>query len=256
MKQIWPTYAYSPTTNVLTLTGLNIDRDQLLLVTAADRGRIMYNFADSSVTASAFTSGANTALTLVATTAGLTTTAALVIYFDDQATSSTVTGTVELGPTSLNALESITVTMGQVTVTGGLTDVQLRASAVTVGGTVTVGNSLTISSLPAISGTVTANAGTGTFVISDKGTTGEGTVTSLTSTSSAVLKASNPNRKLLTVFNEGSGTLFILLGSGTASTTNYSLRILSGDYYELEKYTGEVNAIFGSAGTAKITEIT
>jgi len=157
MKQIWPTYAYSPTTNVLTLTGLNIDRDQLLLVTAADRGRIMYNFADSSVTASAFTSGANTALTLVATTAGLTTTAALVIYFDDQATSSTVTGTVELGPTSLNALESITVTMGQVTVTGGLTDVQLRASAVTVGGTVTVGNSLAISSLPAISGTVTIN---------------------------------------------------------------------------------------------------
>ena len=90
MKQIWPTYAYSPTTNVLTLTGLNIDRDQLLLVTAADRGRIMYNFADSSVTASAFTSGANTALTLVATTAGLTTTAALVIYYDDQLQSTSV----------------------------------------------------------------------------------------------------------------------------------------------------------------------
>jgi len=137
MKQIWPNYSYSPTTNVLTLTGLNIDRDQLLLVTAADRGRIMYNFADSSVTASAFTSGANTALTLVATTAGLTTTAALVIYYDDQVSSNSVTGTVELGPTSLNALESITVTMGQVTVTGGLTDVQLRASAVTIGGTVT-----------------------------------------------------------------------------------------------------------------------
>ena len=165
MKQIWPTYAYSPTTNVLTLTGLNIDRDQLLLVTAADRGRIMYNFADSSVTASAFTSGANTALTLVATTAGLTTTAALVIYFDDQATSSTVTGTVELGPTSLNALESITVTMGQVTVTGGLTDVQLRASAVTVGGTVTVGNTVTIA------GTVTANP-TGTQTVAGTVTIG------------------------------------------------------------------------------------
>jgi hypothetical protein len=91
MKQIWPNYSYSPATNVLTLTGLNIDRDQLLLVTAADRGRIMYNFADSSVTASAFTSGANTALTLVATTAGLTTTAALVIYYDDQLASTTVT---------------------------------------------------------------------------------------------------------------------------------------------------------------------
>jgi hypothetical protein len=39
----------------------------------------------------------------------------------------------------------------------GLTNTQLRASAVTVSGTVTVGNSLTIGSLPAISGTVTAN---------------------------------------------------------------------------------------------------
>jgi len=39
----------------------------------------------------------------------------------------------------------------------GLTNTQLRASAVTISGTVTVGNSLTISSLPAISGTVTAN---------------------------------------------------------------------------------------------------
>jgi len=114
MKQIWPNYSYSPTTNVLTLTGLNIDRDQLLLVTAADRGRIMYNFADSSVTASAFTSGVNTALTLVATTAGLTTTAALVIYYDDQLTSTTVTvssipaisGTVTANVVGFNSAEA------------------------------------------------------------------------------------------------------------------------------------------------------
>jgi len=39
----------------------------------------------------------------------------------------------------------------------GLTNTQLRASAVTVGGTVTVGNSITISSLPPISGTVTVS---------------------------------------------------------------------------------------------------
>lgn len=91
----------------------------------------------------------------------------------------TVTGTVELGPTSLNALESITVTMGQVTVTGGLTDTQLRASAVTISGTVTANaganfsdkiyeglvlyqdneNGFSIKDLPAISGTVTANGG-------------------------------------------------------------------------------------------------
>lgn len=88
-----------------------------------------------------------------------------------------------------------------------------------------------------------------------QGTTG--TTTSFTSTTSAVLKSANSQRKLLTIFNEGTGTLFILLGGGqTASTSNYTLRILAGDYYELDKYTGEVNAIFGSTGTARITEIT
>jgi hypothetical protein len=44
---------------------------------------------------------------------------------------------VELGPKTLNALENITVTLGQVTITGGLTDAQLRASPVTIAGTVT-----------------------------------------------------------------------------------------------------------------------
>ena len=175
-----------------------------------------------------------------------------------------ISGTVTIGsalPAGTNRIGVVTIGGGTVTIGAGTA--QIGSVTASISGTVpvsissvTIGNSVTIGSLPAISGTVTANAGTGTFVISDKGTTGEGTVTSFTSTSSAVLKASNSNRKLLTIFNEGSGTIFILLGSGTASTTNYSLRLLSGDYYELEKYTGEVNAIFGSAGTAKITEIT
>ena len=130
MKQIWPDYSYSPATNVLTLTGLNIDRDQLLLVTAADRGRIMYNFADSSVTASAFTSGANTALTLVATTAGLTTTAALVIYYDDQLTSTTVT------------ISSLPAISGTVTIGAGTA--QIGSVTASISGTVTANLSNTV----------------------------------------------------------------------------------------------------------------
>jgi hypothetical protein len=149
MKQIWPNYSYSPATNVLTLTGLNIDRDQLLLVTAADRGRIMYNFADSSVTASAFTSGANTALTLVATTAGLTTTAALVIYYDDQLASTTVT------------VSSIPAISGTVTI-GNLPDATIPKDWETIGdkigtGLNAAGLSVDVASIPSISGTVTAN---------------------------------------------------------------------------------------------------
>jgi hypothetical protein len=68
---------------------------------------------------------------------------------------------VELGPNTLNALENITVTLGQVTITGGLTDTQLRASAVTIGGTVTVGSIVThgvtiANSSVTIGGSVTA----------------------------------------------------------------------------------------------------
>jgi hypothetical protein len=157
MKQIWPNYSYSPTTNVLTLTGLNIDRDQLLLVSAPERGRIMYNFADSTVTASAFTAGVNTGLTLVASTAGLTTTAAFVIYYDDQAIGISVTVTtvsIENFPASqattfgavtgsvsvLNFPASQAVTFTD----ASLTNTQLRASAVTIGGTVTASISGTV----------------------------------------------------------------------------------------------------------------
>jgi hypothetical protein len=73
---------------------------------------------------------------------------------------------VELGPNTLNALENITVTLGQVTITGGLTDAQLRASAVTIGGSVTVGSIVThgvtiANSSVTIGGSVTATiAGT------------------------------------------------------------------------------------------------
>jgi len=232
MKQVVSSYSYSPTTNVVTLTGVNIEQDQLLLIVAPQVGRTMYNFA--SVTGSVV-AGADTRVTLNASTVGLTTTSPLVIFYDDQASSQavtgsvslagtpsvtfgqstttfgavtgsvavlnfpssqtvtfgqasvtgslsvlnfpasqavsfgavtgsvsvlnfpasqsvsfgaitgsvsvlgtpSVTGTVELGPNALAALESITVTMGSVTVTGGLTDAQLRASAVTISGTVT-----------------------------------------------------------------------------------------------------------------------
>ena len=164
MKQVWPNYSYSPATNVLTLTGLNIDRDQLLLVAAPERGRIMYNFADSSVTASSFTSGANTSLTLVASTSGLTTTASLVIYYDDQLQGNSVTisslpaisGTVTANVPNL--LISETSVANGIQIFAYNEDYNqsfaLRSSTSDIG-------ALRVQpiSLPAISGTVTANLG-------------------------------------------------------------------------------------------------
>lgn len=105
------------------------------------------------------------------------------------------------------------------------------------------------------SGRINTNVN-GTVTVSDRGTTGEASVTNFTSTTSATLKASNSNRRLLAIYNEGAGNLHILYGSGTASTTNYSVRLSTGDYLEVDKYTGQLTAIFASTGTARVTEIT
>lgn len=80
--------------------------------------------------------------------------------------------------------------------------------------------------------------------------------TNFTSTVSAVILASDSLRIGATIYNEGAGTLHVLLGTGTASTTNYSVKLLSGAYYELPYgYTGQVTGIFSSAGTARVTDL-
>jgi hypothetical protein len=120
-----------------------------------------------------------------------------------------------------------------------------------------------VSNLPALSagtntiGSVNVLGGNATaLTVTDRGTTGPAIVTNFNFTASTAIAASNSARKLLTIFNEGAGLLYVLYGNGTASATNYSVRINSGDYLEIDKYTGAVTGIFGSAGTARITEIT
>jgi len=81
-------------------------------------------------------------------------------------------------------------------------------------------------------------------------------VTTFTSITSATLIASNTSRKMLTIQNVGAGILYVLLGSGTASSTNFSLQMNSGDFYENDYYNGQVNAILASSGTAYVTSLT
>jgi hypothetical protein len=84
MKQVHPNYTFNADTKVITLTGLNIDQDQLLLVTNATRGIIYYNFASSSHRA-VVTAGANTMVRLTdASTTGHADSDQLVIHYEDQ----------------------------------------------------------------------------------------------------------------------------------------------------------------------------
>jgi hypothetical protein len=177
MKQIVSNYSYSPATNVVTLTGVNIDADQLLLIVAPQVGRTLYNFASVTGTVSA---GADTRVTLNASTAGLTTTSPLVIFYDDQASTQTVTGTVTANVGGIASGVTIPVRLfaeaeggpssGQDTLLNCDSAGQLLINAKAGGASVlgydgnafvsvkqVAGSSVTIGSLPAISGTVTVS---------------------------------------------------------------------------------------------------
>lgn len=77
---------------------------------------------------------------------------------------------------------------------------------------------------------------------------------------SVTLLASNANRRGATIFNDSSALLYVLLGSGPATTTTYTARLYSQGYYEVPAgYTGIIVGIWASDpndGAARITELT
>jgi hypothetical protein len=99
-----------------------------------------------------------------------------------------------------------------------------------------------------VDGTVTANP--------IRATTGGTGPTTFTSTSYGTIAVANSARLGCQVFNEGAGNLHITLGTSTTSTSLYTVRLSSGDYFETpSNYTGLIGGIFATAGTARVTEV-
>jgi hypothetical protein len=75
-------------------------------------------------------------------------------------------------------------------------------------------------------------------------------------TASTSLVSAVSNREVLTVFNEGSGILYISAGA-TCTTTSYQVRLSAGDYWECP--AGQLSlahtAVFGTAGNARVTQV-
>lgn len=75
--------------------------------------------------------------------------------------------------------------------------------------------------------------------------------------SSTLLLGSNSDRKGAAVWNDSTAVLYVLLGTGTASATNCSVKIAADGYYETPPtYTGALYGIWASdaSGAARITE--
>jgi hypothetical protein len=88
-------------------------------------------------------------------------------------------------------------------------------------------------------------------------TTGGTGPTTFTSTSYGTIATSSTGRLGCQVFNEGAGNLHITLGTSTTTTTFYTARLASGDYFEVpSNYTGLIGGIFATAGTARVTLVT
>lgn len=88
-----------------------------------------------------------------------------------------------------------------------------------------------------------------------------GTATQVADTAtSATLLAANSLRLGATIFNDSSALLYVLLGSGTASSTNYTAKLFSNGFLELPYgYTGIIVGVWASDpndGGAKVTEFT
>jgi len=87
-------------------------------------------------------------------------------------------------------------------------------------------------------------------------TTGGTGPTTFTSTSYGTIATSSTGRLGCQVFNEGAGNLHITLGTATTSTSLYTVRLASGDYFEVpSNYTGLIGGIFATAGTARVTQV-
>jgi hypothetical protein len=137
MKQI--ATAYSISGSSVTMTGVNVPLSQILLVSNATTGAVLYSMAGPA--ASSYTQAVNSVIGLATTPSA---TDRLTIFFDDGVA-------VSNGPTSVSvsnfpATQPVSGTVGvsgTVPVSGPLTDTQLRATAVPVSGTVTANTGLT-----------------------------------------------------------------------------------------------------------------
>lgn len=93
------------------------------------------------------------------------------------------------------------------------------------------------------------------------GAGGSGTATEsnvASSASSGTILAANANRIGATVYNDSTQVLYLLLGTGPASSTVYTVQMAAAGYYETPfGYTGVITGIWASAnGSARVTELT
>lgn len=77
---------------------------------------------------------------------------------------------------------------------------------------------------------------------------------------SVTILAANSGRRGASIINTSSADLYLRLSSSAATTSNYTVKLCSGAYYEVPfEYTGEITGIWSSDpgnGNANVSEFT
>ena len=156
------------------------------------------------------------------------------------------------------------VRMTQPGASSGLTDAQLRASAVPVSlataPTTPVTGTFYQATQPVSLSSVPSHAVTnaGTFAVQDTNTSSTASTNSVAnSVTNVTLLSSNASRKSASIYNDDSAASIYVKFGTTASATSYKIKIAAGGYYEFPYpvYTGRVDGIATAAtGSARISE--
>lgn len=219
-------------------------------ITIADGGDV----AQGSTTDAAVTNPASNA-TLVALSKGLLT--GIGQSTDGAATGGIVGNTIQ----QLRGLNSTFGQQSSAAVTNPATPATLMS---VIKGILTADGQVTDAAVtnPASSGSIIAllkGLLTGINSLFSWRTSATGTQTSVAGAAvDTSILASNANRKGATVYNDSTAILYLLVGTGAASNTVYTLQIAGGGYYEVPfGYTGQIRGIWASAtGNARIVEFT
>ena len=159
-----------------------------------------------------------------------------------------VAGTAQIGSVTASISNSVTIASFATSVTARL--INPAGTAVTYAEVGTAGNpSIDVLSVQGVT------SGTPLTILNHQGTTV--TTSNFTSTTaSTVLANYNATREVLTIFNEGAGNLHICAGA-TCTTIAYQVRLSAGDYYEVPNHQTTIthSAVFATAGTARVTEV-
>ena len=172
-----------------------------------------------------------------------------------------ISGTVPISISSVTVGNSVTI--GSLPAISGTVTANLGAAVVQIVNAIQDGEGTTFGidrDFP-VSGAVQIQAGSnqiGSVTANTFALQGTAVTTSnfTSTTASTVLANYNATREVLTIFNEGAGNLHICAGA-TCTTIAYQVRLSSGDYYEVPNHQTTIthSAVFATAGTARVTEV-